>query len=171
MPGCQQMLLNVSAFLTPFHFATGCGRFQRSSPTGGAAYGMPRNTVTSLDAEGTPCSSPPSTFTVGLCPHARTAVRLVANNANSFLVIISNAERLSAAVALRVFSSILSMQRYAILVNYARKLTKIHVLSFSLVRSASDHPPDLRHCFRPFLALSHFCPHCRKHPIIFWQKS
>ena len=36
-------LPNAVAFRTPVHFATGWGGFQRKSPTGGAAYGTPRN--------------------------------------------------------------------------------------------------------------------------------
>src|SRR5262245_11582369 len=37
---------NASAFLTPSHFATGCGARHRFSPSGGAANGMPLKTRT-----------------------------------------------------------------------------------------------------------------------------
>src|SRR6188474_1825604 len=36
----------ASALLTPLHGTTGCGAFQRRSPAGGAANGMPLNTFT-----------------------------------------------------------------------------------------------------------------------------
>src|SRR6059058_4272816 len=53
---------NASAFFTPFHAGGGCGAFQRSSPTGGAANGMPLKTRTPSTA--VPAISPPSTLTV-----------------------------------------------------------------------------------------------------------
>src|SRR5580692_385563 len=37
----MQRAPNLSALRTPFQFFTGWGSFQRSSPTGGAAKGMP----------------------------------------------------------------------------------------------------------------------------------
>ena len=39
---CGQIVPNSVASRAPLHFAGGCGAFQRSSPTGGAAKGMPR---------------------------------------------------------------------------------------------------------------------------------
>ena len=39
---CMHRAPNWSALRTPFQFLTGCGGFQRRSPTGGAANGMPR---------------------------------------------------------------------------------------------------------------------------------
>jgi hypothetical protein len=38
---CMHWGPKVSAFFTPLQAATGCGAFQRRSPTGGAANGMP----------------------------------------------------------------------------------------------------------------------------------
>src|SRR4029077_17548429 len=43
---CKQWGLNSVTFFTPPHFAAGAGAFQRSSPHGGAAYGMQRNVFT-----------------------------------------------------------------------------------------------------------------------------
>src|SRR5882724_3273369 len=42
----MQWCPNSVAWRTPDHLAAGCGGFQRRSPTGGAAYGMPRNALT-----------------------------------------------------------------------------------------------------------------------------
>src|SRR5581483_5058483 len=39
--GCMQTSPKWSAFLTPSHFATGCGGRQRRSPIGGVPNGMP----------------------------------------------------------------------------------------------------------------------------------
>ena len=46
-PPCMHRAPNCSAFRTPSQCAAGCGGFQRSSPTGGAAYGIPLKTRTS----------------------------------------------------------------------------------------------------------------------------
>src|SRR5580700_9990776 len=43
---CGQCGANVVASRTPDQLAAGCGGCQRSAPTGGAAYGMPRNSST-----------------------------------------------------------------------------------------------------------------------------
>src|ERR1041385_1748981 len=40
---CAQRLPNAIASSGCFHPSGGCGAFQRRSPTGGLAYGMPRN--------------------------------------------------------------------------------------------------------------------------------
>src|SRR5262249_44774235 len=61
---CTQLSENFSALRTPSHFAGGCGGRQRSSPTGGAAYGMPLKTRTPGTELATPSSNPPSTRTV-----------------------------------------------------------------------------------------------------------
>src|SRR5258708_6538224 len=39
---CMQLALNSTAWRTPSQFLTGCGAFQRNSPTGGAVNGIPR---------------------------------------------------------------------------------------------------------------------------------
>src|SRR3954471_12604510 len=65
-PPCMQRGPKTSALRTPSHFAAGCGAFQRSGPTGGAAYGMPLNTRTSGLLPPTPETSPASVFTGSL---------------------------------------------------------------------------------------------------------
>src|SRR6185295_15476536 len=54
---------NVSAALTPSHFATGCGAFQRFCPVGGAAYGMPLKTRTLASLPEVPVTWPASILT------------------------------------------------------------------------------------------------------------
>src|SRR5262245_59421348 len=44
--GWTQTSLNCSVLRTPSHFAGRCGSFQRKSPTGGAAKGIPLNART-----------------------------------------------------------------------------------------------------------------------------
>src|SRR5687767_3621215 len=51
---CRQALPNWSAARTPVQLVTGCGSFQRSSPTGGAPKGMPLNTATPGNLPGVP---------------------------------------------------------------------------------------------------------------------
>src|SRR5579883_579089 len=51
-----------SAARTTCHGATGCGGFQRSSPTGGAANGIPRYSRTPHPHPGVPETRPPSTL-------------------------------------------------------------------------------------------------------------
>src|SRR6185503_15685479 len=48
---------------TPVHFRGGCGGRQRSAPTGGAAKGTPRNTITPLAESTTPSMVPVSIVT------------------------------------------------------------------------------------------------------------
>ena len=55
---CMQCGPNSVALRTPSHGCTGCGAFQRSSPTGGAAKGMPRKTRTALFSEVVPSTRP-----------------------------------------------------------------------------------------------------------------
>src|SRR5579864_3310474 len=45
--GCGHGAPNAAAFRIPPHGFGGCGGFQRSSPVGGAAYGIPLNARTS----------------------------------------------------------------------------------------------------------------------------
>src|SRR4051812_11791243 len=54
---------NATVSFTPSHFAGGCGAFQRSGPTGGAAYGMPLNTRTAASVPAAPDTWPASVFT------------------------------------------------------------------------------------------------------------
>ena len=69
----------VSAILIPSQGTTGWGAFHRSSPTGGAAKGMPLYTSTSLFSPGTPWICPPVIERTGFlwphAPRARTARR------------------------------------------------------------------------------------------------
>src|SRR5262245_9705050 len=65
-PPCMQRGPNAIAVLTPSHFGAGCGAFQRSGPTGGAAYGMPLNTRTSALLPAAPDTRPLSVFTGSL---------------------------------------------------------------------------------------------------------
>src|SRR6187399_340624 len=58
--GCMQAFANASAFLTPGQGVTGAGAFQRRSPVGGAANGMPLKIVMSSCA--TPLTAPPVTL-------------------------------------------------------------------------------------------------------------
>src|SRR5579864_9447175 len=53
---CGQCGANVVASRTPDQLAAGCGGCQRSAPTGGAAYGMPR--ISSTAPLATPWSAP-----------------------------------------------------------------------------------------------------------------
>src|SRR5579872_3539941 len=69
---CGQCGANAVAARTPGQLAAGCGGCQRSAPTGGAAYGMPRNSSTpplaipptsplAVLATGPPAAAPPAT--------------------------------------------------------------------------------------------------------------
>jgi hypothetical protein len=61
---CIQAGPNWSAIRTPCHGTAGWGGFQRRLPTGGAAYGIPRNDQTpQLQNTGMPTTVPPSTLT------------------------------------------------------------------------------------------------------------
>src|SRR6516162_3403497 len=60
---CMQRDPNSLAFRTPFQGRTGCGAFQRNSPMGGAAKGIPRNARTPGEAAFTPSTIPLDVFT------------------------------------------------------------------------------------------------------------
>jgi hypothetical protein len=60
---CGQIAPNALASCTPDQGLTGIGSRQRSSPTGGAAYGMPLNTAPPFSSIA-PRISPPVTATV-----------------------------------------------------------------------------------------------------------
>src|SRR6185295_20079767 len=66
--GCMQAFANASAFLTPDQGLTGAGAFQRRSPTGGAANGMPLKIERSPSV--TPLTSPPVTLACVICASA-----------------------------------------------------------------------------------------------------
>src|SRR5262249_40082497 len=67
---CMQRVPNSVALRTPLQFFTGCGAFQRNSPTGGAANGIPRKTRT----PGVPAVAPSTTpFSVRTSSAAATA--------------------------------------------------------------------------------------------------
>jgi hypothetical protein len=79
--GCGQCGANCVASRTPDQRGKGCGGRQRSAPTGGAAYGMPRNSSTAplasprtapslVPATGPP---PPVCARIGLAPTAGPA--------------------------------------------------------------------------------------------------
>ena len=48
--GCMGLELKFEQSFMPFHFSAGCGAFQRSSPTGGAAKGIPLNAMIFLSS-------------------------------------------------------------------------------------------------------------------------
>src|SRR5580658_2559705 len=60
---CGQWGANCVAARTPDQLAAGCGGCHRSAPTGGAAYGMPRNSLTAPLA--TPRTAPFAVATTG----------------------------------------------------------------------------------------------------------
>src|SRR5690348_1203983 len=60
---CAQVAENRFAVRTFGHAIAGCGGRQRKLPTGGAAYGMPRNCVTVASEPGMPRIVPLSIFT------------------------------------------------------------------------------------------------------------
>src|ERR1700733_8587707 len=63
---CGQCGANFVASRTPDQLAAGCGGCQRSAPTGGAAYGMPRNSSTAPLA--TPRTAPLAVPAIGAPP-------------------------------------------------------------------------------------------------------
>jgi hypothetical protein len=78
----MQSAPNSAACRTPVHFAAGWGGRHRSSPTGGAAKGMPLKDAT--PSATTPCSSPLSTRTTGgACDCATVPTPIAAANAAS----------------------------------------------------------------------------------------
>jgi hypothetical protein len=60
LAACGQRKLNAAASSAPSYAAGGCGGAQRQRPSGGAAYGTPRNSRTPVGSA-CPCSSPCST--------------------------------------------------------------------------------------------------------------
>src|SRR4051812_35485390 len=80
---CAQSLPYARAGFAPVHGLTGCGGRQRSSPTGGAAYGMPLNELT--PASTAPSSIPLATLTCSVPARigsvAETAAAIVTANA------------------------------------------------------------------------------------------
>src|SRR3954464_6207054 len=58
--GCMQAFAKASAFLTPDQGFTGAGAFQRRSPVGGAANGMPLKVE--MPSPATPLTAPPVTL-------------------------------------------------------------------------------------------------------------
>ena len=60
--GCAQCGAKLVAWRTPRQDAAGCGGCQRSAPTGGAAYGMPR--YSSVPPAVAPCTAPPAVGTI-----------------------------------------------------------------------------------------------------------
>ncbi len=65
------------AWWMPGHALTGCGAFQRKSPTGGAANGMPLNCETPSTT--VPATVPPVTLTCEICAIAAAGAAASAN--------------------------------------------------------------------------------------------
>src|SRR5215510_493139 len=65
---CMQLNAKDEACLTPVHGLTGCGAFQRSAPTGGAANGMALNDA--MPSATTPATRPPVTSASRTCADA-----------------------------------------------------------------------------------------------------
>src|SRR5690349_8935549 len=59
----MQLAENLSACRTPRHAAAGWGAFQRRSPVGAAAYGMPLKTRTEVSLPAAPDTRPLRVFT------------------------------------------------------------------------------------------------------------
>src|SRR5262245_2663870 len=79
--GCTQALPNVSALRMPAHFGVGRGGSHRSSPTGGAAYGIPLDTRTPGAAAVVPESRPASVAIGSLTTARKTpAIAIAAAN-------------------------------------------------------------------------------------------
>src|ERR1700731_1654181 len=84
---------NSVALLTPFQGLTGCGSFQRNSPTGGAANGMPLKITTFPSALLLPATSPAS---VGTCtcapseptPNNTAAAAAIPRFASIFMIVV-----------------------------------------------------------------------------------
>src|SRR5678815_1018814 len=73
--GCMQAFANASAFLTPDQGVTGAGAFQRKSPVGGAANGMPLKIE--MPSPATPLTMPPVTFACVMSAYAAWTGRRV----------------------------------------------------------------------------------------------
>ena len=96
--GCGQCGANCVASRTPDQLAVGWGGCQRSAPTGGAAYGMPRNSSTAPLAK--PRTGPlavPATGPLALAGACRP--RVLALTAGAAAI---RAPRVSPATAIRV---------------------------------------------------------------------
>ena len=74
--GCGQCGAKLVAARTPVHGAAGCGGRQRSAPTGGAAYGMPR--YSSVAPAVMPCTQPSAVSARGASPASATGACRVA---------------------------------------------------------------------------------------------
>src|SRR5208283_4100181 len=81
---------NLVAGRTPSHLAAGCGARQRRSPTGGAANGTPRYTVSVASL--VPCNTPCSTLAVVLAATLMhgTAAMAIASKTNFMVVFLSS---------------------------------------------------------------------------------
>jgi hypothetical protein len=77
---CMQRGPNLSALRTPCQLPAGCGGFQRSSPTGGAAKGTPLKLRTPVLLSAAPSSVPPVSLTRSWAkaPAASVAIKRVA---------------------------------------------------------------------------------------------
>src|SRR6188508_384767 len=82
----MQLGANAFAARTPCQETTGCGFFQRNSPVGGAANGIPLNTTAPVAA--TPCTSPPVTLAVSTCAPAERlrVIRTAATHRRCFMM-------------------------------------------------------------------------------------
>src|SRR6266478_1731101 len=74
---CIQAEPNLSAARPPDHGLTGCGDFQRRSPRGGAAKGMPLKMRTDWSALVVPRRRPDSTLTFSWAKVAAEAARRI----------------------------------------------------------------------------------------------
>jgi hypothetical protein len=79
---------NESAVITPSQGTTGCGSFQRKSPTGGAAKGMPLYAIMPFVAVSTPITLPPSMVSTGFerLQDPNTNAVVIKTNNNSFFI-------------------------------------------------------------------------------------
>src|SRR6202051_2585373 len=89
---CAQVFANFVAFRGSSQFATGCGGIQLSGPTGGAAYGIPKNSYTPFSTN--PRTGPSTVRTTG--PSFRLSPRSSAMTAVENTPDASNEPRRSA---------------------------------------------------------------------------
>src|SRR5580658_6480753 len=94
---CGQCGANCVAARTPDQLAAGCGGCHRSAPTGGAAYGMPRNSSTAPLAR--PRTAPSAVTATGPPPVAGCPPRVPALTAGAAA---TRAARVTPATASRV---------------------------------------------------------------------
>src|ERR1700733_5220243 len=94
--GCGQCGANAVAARTPDQLAAGCGGCHRSAPTGGAAYGMPRNSSTAPLARP---RTPPLAGAPNGPPAAACPPRVLAPTAGAAA---ARAPRVTPATAIRV---------------------------------------------------------------------